>query len=225
MARPRKDQGDSAEQRIKDAFWTLLESNDLKNITVSMITHQAHCNRGTFYYHYDSLDELLDAVIEEEMILECGVPRALFYLICKQNNPFENEEFSLHIKRFGLMMDRAGQECVDTKVKTAVVDIWTYMLCTEGQTLTLDTRLIIEYSTSGLIGLISYLHREGMLESSTMPAESLMSFKTNSQYLVERISEAQNIPLEDLENRICGQLRDASSNSCTDCQRARIHLS
>ena len=30
MARPRKDQGDCAEQRIKDAFWALLEQNDLK---------------------------------------------------------------------------------------------------------------------------------------------------------------------------------------------------
>lgn len=225
MARPRKDQGDSAAQRIKNAFWTLLETNDLKNITVSMITHQAHCNRGTFYYHYDSLDELLDAVIEEEMVPECGVPRALFYLICKHNNPFENEEFSLHIKRFGLMMDRAGQECVDTKVKTAVVDTWTHMLCAENEALTLDTRLIIEYSTSGLIGLISYLHREGMLACSTMPAESLLSFKTNSESLVERISEAQNIPLEDLENRICGQLHNAHCDSCTNCQRARLCLS
>lgn len=49
MARPRKDQGDCAEQRIKDAFWALLEQNDLKDITVSMITSKANCNRGTFY--------------------------------------------------------------------------------------------------------------------------------------------------------------------------------
>ena len=47
MARPRKDQGDCAEQRIKDAFWALLEQNDLKDITVSMITSKANCNRGT----------------------------------------------------------------------------------------------------------------------------------------------------------------------------------
>lgn len=30
MARPRKDQGDCAEQRIKDAFWALLEQNDFR---------------------------------------------------------------------------------------------------------------------------------------------------------------------------------------------------
>ena len=47
MARPRKDQGDCAEQRIKNAFWTLLEQHDLKDITVSMITSKANCNRGT----------------------------------------------------------------------------------------------------------------------------------------------------------------------------------
>ena len=67
MARPRKDQGDCAEQRIKDAFWALLEQNDLKDITVSMITSKANCNRGTFYYHFNSLEELVDAIITDEL--------------------------------------------------------------------------------------------------------------------------------------------------------------
>lgn len=84
MARPRKDQGDCAEQRIKDAFWALLEQNDLKDITVSMITSKANCNRGTFYYHFNSLEELVDAIITDELFINSSVPRALFYLLCKK---------------------------------------------------------------------------------------------------------------------------------------------
>ena len=98
MARPRKDQGDCAEQRIKDAFWALLEQNDLKDITVSMITSKANCNRGTFYYHFNSLEELVDAIITDELFINSSVPRALFYLLCKKSNPFEQENFALHIK-------------------------------------------------------------------------------------------------------------------------------
>ena len=39
MARPRKDQQEpAAVERIKNAFWELLEENDLKHITVNMVT-------------------------------------------------------------------------------------------------------------------------------------------------------------------------------------------
>ncbi len=85
MARPRKDQGDCAEQRIKDAFWALLEQNDLKDITVSMITSKANCNRGTFYYHFNSLEELVDAIITDELFINSSVPRALFLSSLQKN--------------------------------------------------------------------------------------------------------------------------------------------
>lgn len=43
MARPRKDQQEpTAVERIKNAFWELLEENDLKHITVNMVTQKAH---------------------------------------------------------------------------------------------------------------------------------------------------------------------------------------
>ena len=87
MARPRKNQGDSAEQRIKDAFWSLLEQNDLKDITVSMITASAKCNRGTFYYHFDSLEELIDTVINEELFINSSILHFFFTLYAKALTP------------------------------------------------------------------------------------------------------------------------------------------
>lgn len=219
MARPRKDQGDCAEQRIKDAFWALLEQNDLKDITVSMITSKANCNRGTFYYHFNSLEELVDAIITDELFINSSVPRALFYLLCKKSNPFEQENFALHIKRFGLMMNRGGQEGIDTKVKIAATEMWERLLCTNDEKLTIETRLIIEYTLSGLIGLISYLHREGLLDKHNIPEEMIFSFKTNSQYLLTSISKAQNIPLVKLEKLICDQMRNVQSDTCQTCPK------
>lgn len=67
-------------ERIKNAFWELLEENDLKHITVNTVTQKAHCNRGTFYYHYESLDALLCTVIEEELLSSKGLPAWHFYI-------------------------------------------------------------------------------------------------------------------------------------------------
>lgn len=78
MARPRKDQVEPlAPERIKEAFWVLLEKHDFKDITVTMITQEAHCNRGTFYYHFESMDALLNCILEEELISIHGLPRDL----------------------------------------------------------------------------------------------------------------------------------------------------
>lgn len=219
MARPRKDQSISAEQRIKNAFWEILEHEDLTNITVGMITQLAQCNRGTFYYHFESLEKLLEAVIKEELLTENGVPRGLFYLVCEHTNPFDNPDFVKHIRRFGLVMNRAGQEQMDTRVKTSIIKIWESMLCQEGEELSLETQLILQYTTSGILGLISYLHRTKLLDQFPLPPELIGNVKANSAHLVRNISQAQNMPLDELRDRICTQLHRDHLAACQTCKR------
>ena len=47
MARPSKQQ-ESADLRIRNAFWKILEEHEYKDITVGMIVDEAQCNRGSF---------------------------------------------------------------------------------------------------------------------------------------------------------------------------------
>lgn len=217
MARPSKDQADPAERRLKDAFWVLLKEHDLHDITVSMITKQAQCNRGTFYYHYDSLAMLLDALIEEELLAKSKLPHTLFCLMCQDNTPnqsdalYENELFSQHVRRFGLMMDRAGQEYIDAKVKETITETWEGILCTKGESLSMDSRLLIEYSASGMIGIIGFLYREGLFDQEHLPARSLSILRENTRYLITRISQAQNISLEELRYRIYSHIKETAS--------------
>lgn len=217
MARPRKDQADPAERRLKDAFWTLLEEHDLHDITVSMITKQAQCNRGTFYYHYESLAALLDVLIEEELLEGRKLPHTLFWLMCQDNAPnqsdaaYESELFSQHVRRFGLMMERAGQEYIDAKVKETITETWKSILCTEDESLSLDSRLIIEYAASGIISIISFLYREGLFNQEHLPARSLSILRENTRYLVTRISQAQNISLDELRRRIYSHIKETES--------------
>lgn len=179
MARPRKDQQEpAAVERIKNAFWELLEENDLKHITVNMVTQKAHCNRGTFYYHYESLDALLCTVIEEELLNSKGLPLGIFYMLSNDSKALTEMLLPQRTQRFGLVMKRCGQECVALKIRTIIANMWQTILCDEEEELTTNARIIIEYSISGLIGVIDYLYREGKLDGSSFPEEMTTLSKT-----------------------------------------------
>lgn len=108
MARPRKDQQEpAAVERIKNAFWELLEQNNLKHITVNMVTQKAHCNRGTFYYHYESLDALLCTVIEEELLNSKGLPLGIFYMLSNDSKALTEMLLPQRTQRFSLVMKRS----------------------------------------------------------------------------------------------------------------------
>ena len=57
--RPRKDDPQSAAPaKIEATFWRLLEEVGYSEITVRRISQTAGTNRNSFYYHYDSLEDL-----------------------------------------------------------------------------------------------------------------------------------------------------------------------
>lgn len=137
--------------------------------------------------------------------------------MCQDNTPnlndafYENELFSQHVRRFGLMMERAGQEYIDAKVKETITETWEGILCTKNESLSLDSRLLIEYSASGIIGIIGFLYREGLFNQEHLPARSLSILRENTRYLITRISQAQNISLEELRYRIYSYIKEAAS--------------
>ncbi len=59
MPRPRKDDPQSAAPaKIEAAFWQLLEDVGYSEITVRRVSQASGTNRNSFYYHYDSLEDL-----------------------------------------------------------------------------------------------------------------------------------------------------------------------
>ena len=61
----------AAEQKIRKAFYELLEEKGLQKTTVRMIVERAGINRSTFYLHYQDKYDLLES-IEEELSGENG---------------------------------------------------------------------------------------------------------------------------------------------------------
>lgn len=53
---------------IKDSFLNLIESEPYSKINVSAICKQAEISRATFYLHFESVDQVLDSVIDDALL-------------------------------------------------------------------------------------------------------------------------------------------------------------
>ena len=96
------------------------------------------------------------------------------------------------------------------KIKRLVFATWKAILCDDGEELAPNTRLIIEYSTSGIIGIITHGARH---ETESTSPEFFLSFvKNNSAFLVSQIGIAQGIPRDAVLERVRATLRIAGMN-------------
>lgn len=211
MARPRKSERDAAGIRLANAFWTLLEHHRLANITVGMVAEQAELNRGTFYYHFKSMDDLVDRVIEDEILGNGSILQNMLSLVAGSSTANGFEAFiKQDIERIALLIKQGGMDSFSIKIKCLMFGTWKAILCDEGEELSPSTRMIIEYSTSGVIGIIAYGALHG---SGEVPPEFFPSFaKSNSDFLVRQIGIAQGIPNEAVLERVRTTLRIAGMN-------------
>lgn len=87
---PRKEYKNSirSKEKIQDAVFDLIRENKgMKNITISAIVEKADVNRGTFYNHYKSVDEVVEDV-------EAKLIRTFDAALCKNKDlEFEDKCF------------------------------------------------------------------------------------------------------------------------------------
>lgn len=71
MARPSYRENQlTAKERLKEAFWLLLSEHRYSQITVKKLSQAAQVNPNTFYYHYDSMDDLALEALNDEKLYE-----------------------------------------------------------------------------------------------------------------------------------------------------------
>ena len=71
-------------------------------------------------------------------------------------------------------MEQGGQTIVEKNLKSYVIKIWSTFLLPEGGELDLKSRLIIEYTASGILGLFAYFSGEKREKIDTIPVDFLM---------------------------------------------------
>ena len=204
MGRPRKKAGvPDARQRIIDSFWLLLQDHHLRDLTVGMIVRQADCNRGTFYYHFADMDDLIFKAIEGELLGNPKVSMELFNLITGvdvDENYAKEILGGQRIQRLSLVIRQGGTEAVEKAVKTTMTDMWQTVLCPDGGELKPQTQIIIEYTSSGILGVASYSSR--MKEEDKEASIDLSILKKLASHTLECVADAQDIPMDEILMRL-----------------------
>ncbi|AEB06641.1 regulatory protein TetR [Coriobacterium glomerans PW2] len=54
------------ERAIHEAFFSLIEQRDYRKVTITALARLADIDRKTFYLHYDSIEDVADAIFREE---------------------------------------------------------------------------------------------------------------------------------------------------------------
>ena len=202
MGRPRKNAGaPDARQRIIDAFWKLLESHRLKEITVGMIVREASCNRGTFYYHFNDMDALVFNAVEDELLGDSGVSKVVFDVVSGMDEKALAEALSgRRMERFSLLIRQGGRDVVERSIKTVIIDMWSAVLCPDGEELNQTTTLLIEYASSGIIGVIS--HVDDIKARGESVEVNIANISRISKLTLELVAESQGLTMDDISMRL-----------------------
>lgn len=197
MARPRKDENTpDAREMLIQSFWGLLVNNQLNEISIGMIARTAGYNRGTFYYYFADKEALIKAAVENEL---SDAPQAVFKLITNADNVQLSDILGSHMVRLSLFMDHGGRSLIEKNVKDYLLSTWQAVLAPDGGELKMQARLILEYMSSGVLGLFSYL--------GTLPQKDAVSFpmsflKEYSALAIRQICEAQGVNRDEIVARL-----------------------
>ena len=168
MGRPKNDQlSASVEQRIEEAFWALSEKNPIERISVVALSKEAHCNRGTFYYYFTDIYELLDRIIEK------NIPTSLpSYLQGAITGTLQEEELKTavlaeqeRIDRLAWLLSRSTSPYTTRRLKNSAIKAWAKAMGISAEELSNSDRLFFEFLASGMFGALAY-HAEHPSEAS-----------------------------------------------------------
>lgn len=158
MARPKKDQDlPSGRQRIQDAFWKLYQERPFERVTVKDVCELASVNKTTFYYHYDSTEELLAQIEDECMPTE--MPDAVIEGIKAGEGIIRTYasfiEDSERLDRICLLLSSKGDPSFSRRMKDVMKDLWCHALGLDYELLTAHNKLLMELIMGGTTSLLA----------------------------------------------------------------------
>lgn len=208
MARPRKTQSEpDAKERMSEAFWQLLEKYEIRDITVGMITAQANCNRGTFYYHHDDFDSFVANTIESELFGANILAEGIFHMATDETfNIFEELNPRL-ARRINLVIERVGLEIIFSRIHEAATAFWAMVASAEEQQRLLpEAEVVIDYYVGGVLSVLAARPdalRPSMLEGEEPVSPVVVSFvRRNCRFLLDELCEIQGVSIDFVLTRL-----------------------
>jgi len=165
MARPRHDSEEvPARRRLEEAFWEALERYPVGQITVRMLTEMARCNRGTFYYYFDGIDNMTATLTEEALPIQVSTLVAR-YLSGESRSVELDAESRAAIRRLCLLVGKRSSPALVAQARHALVARWLEILGIPATSLEHDDSLVMEFAANGVIGvLVHYAEHEDTVD-------------------------------------------------------------
>lgn len=163
VGRPKKgSEQATARERIVAAFGELALEYPVPDITVRAVCAAAHCNKTTFYYHFETFEALWDAYLETSRIHEYSFE--LLTLTMERGWKNVGGEWLWYIEHwldnFCLLVAHNKDNAFGAKIacylRRALVRIYGF-----SQDETDEQALMVEFTLGGIMGVYAYRGRTG----------------------------------------------------------------
>lgn len=147
----------TTKQNLMDAFWVLYKAKGLNKVSIKEVAQKAGYNRSTFYEYFSSTYEVLDC-IESSLIASIddlppislssgtfGKSPELFFAL------FEKEA-----EYYSVLLGEHGDYRFQCRLKNKVKDLIRAELCKLDDAESRRLDYMLEYSISGLIGIMCH---------------------------------------------------------------------
>ena len=152
MARPRKDSEEKgAEARMIEAFWDQLSRMPYREVTAASVARQAGCNRATFYYYFDSIEDLAEQAVDAAVPTDIADLAERF--LSEDSAPFRLDDAQRRaVERICLLTGLNGSARLTERFKRTLMETWASRfgldLAQE------DVRTVASFMASGIVGIL-----------------------------------------------------------------------
>lgn len=183
--------------RLADALWDCLAELPVGEISVGDVIEAAGVSRGSFYYHFEDLDELLVWAIRQE-VMNSDRKGHSFALLLARTEPSGNALVQRAIARVCLLLDKGGMSPVFDVALDAMREVWVAVLEPEGGRLPDGVVAQLEYAVGGSVGMLARASRstEAKLRASSA------FIRACNRTLVERIADELGVSAAELVARL-----------------------
>ncbi len=164
MARPKYEANSlHAREALIHAFWECLEQEALKDISVLGICRRAHLNRNTFYYHFETMEDMIDAAVSETLSFDV----AMMLAIRPATNPldlvsaFEGEGMKERFDHVVLLAGKNSTVALQEKLKDSLRAVWYEVLGVRESDVSQEEKLELEFCLGGIMALLAMKSRTG----------------------------------------------------------------
>lgn len=142
--------------RLAEALWSVLEDCRLDAVSVGAVAARADVSRGSFYYHFADLDELVAWALRRELmdVDHAGTP--LVALLASSEGLEPLDEVPLGVARLCLLINHGGMDVAYDAAVGLALDFWRSVLAPDGGELEEREVALVEFALGGVVGTLCH---------------------------------------------------------------------